>query len=137
MKQGDSRLKKTFAMVSEYGERNQAIFNQSHGTLHVARYDGRDSLKIISIYSICSVVAMVPFIMSAHEAEDVDFQTRFSQCFFVAEKPFLDFLGSTSNLQTYDTRETEDDPLIDEDDDEYDEDGGDDYGGELESEDDE
>ena len=131
---GDSHLKKTFAMVSEYGECNQTIFDQSHGTLHVARYHGLDSLKIISIYAISSVVAMVPFVLSTREAEDNDFQNHFSRCFFVAEKPFLDFVGSTGKLQMNDMRETEetndmretaDDLWMDEDNNNYDEDGRD------------
>ena len=71
-------------MVSEYGQPNEMLLHQSHGTLHVAQYNGRGSLKIISIWSIRSVVAMVPFVLSTQEAEDVDFQSRFSRSFFVA-----------------------------------------------------
>jgi len=132
-------------MVSEYSAPDRILFDESHGTLHVAKYNGSDALKIISVYSIQSVVAMVPFPLSVHEAEDVGFQNRFSQCFFVAEKPFLDFVGSTGNLQTgtNDVQETEfNSPIGDgkEDDEEQndeEEDGIEGYRGDLESDEDE
>ena len=152
VKFNDSRLKQTFAMVSEYGQPNETLLHQSHGTLHVAQYNGRNSLKVISIWSIRSVVAMVPFVLSAQESEDIDFRDRFSRSFFVAEKPFLDFTGSTGKLQTemkqtklHDVRETEYNSLNNEDDIGYneeddiqelsdeDEDGIEGYGGDLES----
>jgi hypothetical protein len=79
--------KHAFALVSHYSEPDMELLEQSHHTLHVARYQGKRALEIIDIYSIRLVIGMVPFILSAEEENDPEIRTRFSQCYFVAENP--------------------------------------------------
>ncbi|KIL59913.1 hypothetical protein M378DRAFT_63364, partial [Amanita muscaria Koide BX008] len=50
-----------FALISRYSEPDQELLEQSHHSLYVARYQGKESLQIINVLSIRSVVGMVPF----------------------------------------------------------------------------
>lgn len=49
------------AVVSLYSPPDKYLLQSSYDTLCVCRYEGEDSLVVISAKSIISVVAMVPF----------------------------------------------------------------------------
>lgn len=89
---------RTLAMVSCYGSRHQELYEQSHQTLWVAQYLGEESLKVVDVKSIRSVVAMVPLVLSTEEASNAAIRAQYSQYYFVAEKPFLDFAGSSDSI---------------------------------------
>ncbi|KAH9858466.1 hypothetical protein C2E23DRAFT_717287 [Lenzites betulinus] len=48
------------ALVSVFGQRDQALYDTLHGTVWLAPYLGDNALQVIDIKSIQSVVAMVP-----------------------------------------------------------------------------
>ena len=52
---------RAFALVSLYSPPDEYLLGHSHGTLLVCRYHGDTTLVVISVGSILSVVAMVPF----------------------------------------------------------------------------
>ena len=134
----------SFAFVSQYGEGEADLLVQSHGTLSVVRYQGKQALRVINILSIKSLIGMVPIVLSADEAQDNSLRAKYSQCFFVAEKPFNDI--ANDSLITYETNSNgcedetiEDDESEDEtmeDDDSEDTDKGDDDSEGTENEDD-
>ena len=61
---------RTLAMISCYGSHHQELYEQSHKTLWVAQYLGEESLKVVDVKSIRSVVAMVPLVLSTEEASN-------------------------------------------------------------------
>jgi hypothetical protein len=50
-----------FALLSLYSPPDEHLLQHSHNTLIVCRYQGEETLVIIDVKSILSVVAMVPF----------------------------------------------------------------------------
>ncbi|KIL54644.1 hypothetical protein M378DRAFT_39320, partial [Amanita muscaria Koide BX008] len=52
--------KKTLALISVYSQPDEQLIHQSHGTLLVCKYRP-DSLLVIDVKFIRSVVAMIPF----------------------------------------------------------------------------
>jgi hypothetical protein len=70
---------------------------ESSDTLRVVSYQGTEALHVIDAKSICSVVAMVPFILSSREKQNPIICEQCANCFFVGEKPFLDFTSSTTD----------------------------------------
>jgi hypothetical protein len=86
-------------MVSVYSHAIQNHLDDSFGTLRVVQYQGKELLEVIDVKSICSVVAMVPFILTEQEKAVPAICEHYSKCFFVGEKPFLDFTSTTDPLQ--------------------------------------
>jgi hypothetical protein len=80
-------------MVSVYTDPDGNLLKQSSDTLRVIRYR---STEVIDAKSICSVVALIPFILSKEEKQNPTICAQSAQCFFVAEKPFLDFTTTLS-----------------------------------------
>ena len=70
------------------------LLKQSHDTLHVAHYQGKQALEIVSVYSIRLVIGMVPFMLSAEEESCPEIRARYFQHYFVAESPMTLFLGA-------------------------------------------
>jgi hypothetical protein len=95
------KCRTSYALVSQYGEGDTALLHQSHGTLHVAHYHGKHALRVIDARCIRSLIAMLPFVLSAAEAQDNSIKSKYSQCFFVAEKPFINF--TTDSIMTYES----------------------------------
>jgi hypothetical protein len=87
------------AMVSVYSHAIQNHLDNSFGTLHVVEYQGKELLEVGDMKSICTVVAMVPFIITEEEKKVPAVCDHYSRCFFVGEKPFLDFTSMTGLLQ--------------------------------------
>ena len=83
----------TLAMVSVYTNPDENLLKQSSDTLCVVCYR---STEVIDAKSICSVVALIPFILSKEEKQNLTICTQFAQCFFVGKKPFLDFTTTPS-----------------------------------------
>lgn len=90
----------TFALVSLYSEPDSDLRQQSFGTLWVARYRGKRALHVVEVTSIRSVVAMIPFPLSKEENANMETRATFTGAFYVAEKPFLEFLGITGMVET-------------------------------------
>ncbi|KAF8337841.1 hypothetical protein F5887DRAFT_920244 [Amanita rubescens] len=88
---------RTLAMVSRYSDPDEDLLKDSSDTLRVVSYEGAEALCIIDTKSICSVVAMVPFILSSAEKQNPITREQCANCFFVGEKPFLDFTSSTTD----------------------------------------
>ena len=87
------------AMVSVYSHAIQNHLDDSFGTLRFVEYQGKELLEVIDVKSICSVVAMVPFILTEQEKTVPAICEHYSKCFFVGEKPFLNFTSTTGPLQ--------------------------------------
>jgi hypothetical protein len=81
-------------LVSLYAQPDSELLRHSYGTLWVAQYLGKRALGIVTIKSIHSVVGMIPFILSDTENANAEIHAKFATCYFVSEKPFLDFLGT-------------------------------------------
>ena len=81
---GSAETLHPYALVSVYGPKNLALFNLSMETLHACKYQGLDSLEVIAVNQILSVVSMQPLpfnqVTKAHLADH----------WFVAEKLGLD-----------------------------------------------
>lgn len=88
-------------MVSRYSDPDEDLLKDSSDTLRVVSYEGAEALFVIDAQSICSVVAMVPFILSSTEKQNPITREQCANCFFVGEKPFLDFTSSTSDPSLY------------------------------------
>jgi hypothetical protein len=84
-------------MISCYGSPHKDLYDEFYQTLWAARYLGQDSLQVIDVKSIRSVVAMVPLVLSTEEEADDEIRAQYSDYYFVAEKPFLDFAGSSES----------------------------------------
>jgi hypothetical protein len=84
-------------MVSRYSEPDEDLLKESYDTLRVVSYEGTEALHVIDAKSICSVVAMFPFILSSSEKQNPIIREECASCFFVGEKPFLDFTSSTTD----------------------------------------
>lgn len=69
----------TLALVSLYGPRDENLFESSFETVWACQYLGNESLCVVSVAVIESVVAMVPINPSAP-----------ADIFFVVEKPGLE-----------------------------------------------
>lgn len=67
--------------------------------LWVARYRGKRALHIIEVTSIQSVVAMIPIPLSKEENTNMETWAKFTGAFYVAEKPFLEFLGIKETVE--------------------------------------
>jgi hypothetical protein len=91
---------KTLALVSLYSEPDSDLSQQSFGMLWVARYRGKRALHIVEVTSIQSVVAMIPFPLTKEDNANMETQAKFTGAFYVAEKPFLEFLGITGTVET-------------------------------------
>ena len=89
------------AMVSVHSHAIQNHLDDSFGMLRVVQYQGKELLEVIDVKSICSVVAMVPFILTEQEKVVPAICKHYSKCFFVGEKPFLDFTSTTDPLQPH------------------------------------
>jgi hypothetical protein len=87
-------------MISRYGSPHKELYEQSYQTLWAAQYLGEDSLQVIDVKSIRSVVAMVPLVLSTEEEADNEIRAQYSDYYFVAEKPFLDFAGSSESIES-------------------------------------
>jgi hypothetical protein len=112
----------SFALVSQYGEAEANLLHQSHGTLHVVRYQGKQALTIVDARCIKSLIAMVPFVLSAEEAQDNSMRLKYSNCFFVAEKPFIDFTSESTTTYGSTTNGNEDETVADNSNDETEQD---------------
>jgi hypothetical protein len=77
------------AIVSMYSEPNPDLLNASNGTLVSCQYFGDDTLVVIDISCIESVVAMVPHI-PPHSLADSELH------FFLVERPGLDIANLCS-----------------------------------------
>ena len=77
------------AIISIYPEPNPDLLMESHGTLVSCQYFGDDSLVVIEVSCIESVVAMVPHNPPHSKNSELHF--------FLVEQPGLDIvsLGST------------------------------------------
>ena len=87
--------------MSQYGDGEADILEQSHGTLCVVRYQGKQALRAIDVQCIKSLIGMVPVVLSADEAQDNSIRSKYSQSFFVAEKPFNDI--ANDSIITYES----------------------------------
>ena len=87
------------AMVSVYSHDIQNHLDNSFGMLRVVEYQGKELLEVIDVKSICSIVTMVPFILTEQEKTVPVICKHYSKCFFVGKKPFLDFTSMTGPLQ--------------------------------------
>ncbi|KIL54615.1 hypothetical protein M378DRAFT_134374 [Amanita muscaria Koide BX008] len=99
--------KRAFAMISRYSDPDQDLLEQSHQTLYVARYQGKQALEIINVYSIRLVVGMVPFMLSEEEEARTETREQFSQCYFVAENPAMLFSAADSHTSSGEEGEDE------------------------------
>lgn len=85
----------TFVMLSVYSDPDKNLLEESSNTLCVVRYRGSEGLHVIEAKTITSVVAVILFVLSEDEKQDPGICAQYSQCFFVGEKPFLDFTTDT------------------------------------------
>ena len=79
------------AVVSLYSPPNEYLLRLTHDTLCVCEYQGEGAVVVVSITSILSVVAMVPFPFLI--------EGRSNQ-FFMIEKIGLDVAGTDSTVDT-------------------------------------
>ena len=134
-----------FALVSCYDEPDKTLLEESCQTLYVARYLGKQALKIINVRSIQSVIGMVPFMLSEPEEQNEEICAKYSQCYFVAENPAKHFssadcvqdspvdpaerswqVAQDQAEEEMDVADSDDDNEIEEDGDDDDDDDGDD-----------
>ncbi|KAM6491929.1 hypothetical protein JOM56_012567 [Amanita muscaria] len=94
--------KRAFALISHYSEPDPELLEQSHDTLYIARYQGKQALEIVNVYSIRLVIGMVPFMLSQEEEDCAETRDQYSQCFFVAENPAMLFSAADENEQSED-----------------------------------
>ena len=99
MRVEDKQVERTFAMVSVYSNPDKNLLKQSFDMLQVVHYWSKEALHVVDAKSISSVVILIPFIVSKQEQQDLSICAQYSQCFFVSEKPFLDFTTTTDPLQ--------------------------------------
>lgn len=78
----------TLAVISEYSKPDPNLLLPSHGTFTSCQYFGDNSLVVVDVFCIESVVAMVPH----HPPHSKDSELHF----FLVERPGLDItnLGS-------------------------------------------
>ncbi|KIL56752.1 hypothetical protein M378DRAFT_88875, partial [Amanita muscaria Koide BX008] len=117
-------IKTALALVSVYGEPDQELLEQSHGTLRVLEYYGNNALQVIDAKCIQSVVAMVPFPVTQAELD----QHIYDNHFFVGKKFSIKFTLSRNegdniaeriNTEESDEQESDSD---DEEENDYDDD---------------
>ena len=99
-KEEDGKIEKklgTFAMLSVYSDPDKNLLEESSNALRVVRYRGSEGLHVIEAKTITSVVAFIPFVLSEDEKKNPGICAQYSQCFFVGEKPFLDFTTNTTD----------------------------------------
>ena len=56
----------------------------------MCRYKGTQNLHVIDAKTIMSTVGMIPFPLTEEEQCDHRISDKYADCFYVAEKPFLD-----------------------------------------------
>lgn len=81
MIENDACNLETYALVSIYGPPDADLLEDSYHTLHACTYQGQDSLKVVKISAILSVISMQPLPLIGDEQE---------QKWFVVEKSGLD-----------------------------------------------
>ena len=86
-------------MISVYSHPIENLLKDSFETLRVIQYQGKELLEVVDVKSICTVVAAIPFILTEQEKVIPAIRSHYSQCFFIGEKPFLDFTSMTGPLQ--------------------------------------
>ena len=84
-------------MVSVYSDPDENLLKESSDTLRVVRYQGTKALHVIDAKWISSVMALIPFILSDQEKKYPSICTHYTQCFFIGEKAFLDFMTMTTD----------------------------------------
>ncbi|KIL60398.1 hypothetical protein M378DRAFT_83751 [Amanita muscaria Koide BX008] len=99
---------RAFALVSLYSEPDSELLRQSLGTLWVSRYLAKQTLCIVTAESIQSVVGMVPFMLSDAENANAEIRAKFTNTYFVSEKPFLEYMGTGDTAEENDTEEDTD-----------------------------
>ncbi|KAH8097056.1 hypothetical protein BXZ70DRAFT_895310 [Cristinia sonorae] len=96
----------SLALVSMYSDIDLQIFNDSHKTLAVCRYQGDEGLVVVDAHSVCSVISMQPLPMTAEEESAMDAPERFGNRWFVCEKPGLDVAnfasGTHHDMESFD-----------------------------------
>jgi hypothetical protein len=78
-------------MVSVYSHAIQNHLDDSFGTLHVVEYQGKDMLEVVDAKSICTVVVMVPFMLTEEEKKVPTVCDHYSRCFFIGRKAIFGF----------------------------------------------
>jgi hypothetical protein len=79
----------TLALVSMWSAPNSVLLKQSHGTLYVTQYQDNNSLSVIEVNTIVSVVAMVPMLPD-EEGIDSESEHTENNLFFLVKRPSLE-----------------------------------------------
>ncbi len=82
----------TLAVISVYSQPDPQLLEASHGAFVSCKYLGDDSIQVIDVSQIHSVVAMIPHKLEKHEVGDMHY--------FLVERPGLDVvrLGADTEL---------------------------------------
>ncbi|KAH9853416.1 hypothetical protein C2E23DRAFT_728256 [Lenzites betulinus] len=97
----DATVLRTVALVSVFGRRDEDLFDDLHGTVWLAPYEGNAALRVVDIHQIQSVVAMVPDSDVSIDLTKIDephFQT--GENYFLVEKLGLEASHRSGALET-------------------------------------
>lgn len=86
----------SLAVLSVYSKPDPELLAASHGTVISCRYLGDESVQVIDVSCIQSVVAMIPHRLEKHRVEE--------QYHYLVERPGLDVVclgGSEENLDCH------------------------------------
>jgi len=76
------------------------LVEQSHGTLLVCRYLGKDRARVVDVTAIESVVGMAPFPLMQAEKNQPEIVHEYANSFYVIEKPCAEISKAESeNIQ--------------------------------------
>jgi len=94
---------KTFALISEFSQPHAELFESSFQTVFACHHHGDASLKLVEVFTIQSVVAMIP-----HHFPGID-----GALFYLVERPGLDIVRMSGVKE--EGEEGEEGDILDED----------------------